>query len=338
MEYLEEHPGESEEWLQDNAFNELSKAIREWEKDQREKAKLEKDCDKKQDQYETAWYREQERATKEKRKLERLREKAQETCEDFEDSYDRVPFSASMAERVAARYQNKKKVKTQDGDEMTVYEYSDRQVADRNRKKAERLAKLEKAIGKLRSKVNKDLSTSKAALIVGLIDATFERIGNPGSAKDGHFGVSEWRKKHVTFSGGSATVKYIGKSGVEQHKTVTDSKLVKALKSAYDGAESEELFGDVVAGDINAYLKEFGVTAKDLRGFHANREMRERLKANRKGTLPSDPKKREKKLKDEFAKALEETAGAVGHEPSTLRSQYLVPGLEEDFMQGGKVK
>lgn len=345
MEYVEEHPDENVEWLQEHADREVSRMTREWEREQRELQRQERECDKRQDKYEQAWYREQERATKEKRKLKQLQEQAESVCQDCPTcpEYEAVPFAASMAERIAARYKRKHKVKTEDGGEDVVYEYSDRQVAYRNNQKAKRIKKLEKAIDRLRSKVVEDLDSddpavAKTALIVGLIDHTFERVGNPGSAKDGHFGVSEWRKKHVSFGGSKATIKYVGKSGVEQHKTVDDGKLVKALKAAYEAAEGDELFPDVQADQVNAYLREFDVTAKDLRGFHANREMRERLKSVRRGKLPQDKAEREKRLKAEFGEALEQTAKAVGHEPSTLRSQYLVPGLEDEFLATGKIK
>jgi hypothetical protein len=90
---------------------------------------------------------------------------------------------------------------------------------------------------------------------------------------------------------------------------------------------------------VNDYLESFDITAKDLRGFHANREMQDRLKAIRsKGKkLPEDEKDREKILKKEFLKALDETAEAVGHEASTLRSQYLVPNMEEQYLSDGTV-
>jgi hypothetical protein len=67
--------------------------------------------------------------------------------------------------------------------------------------------------------------------------------------------------------------------------------------------------------------------------------MQAQLRAERKkgGALPEDKKKREKKLKEEFKRALDTTADAVGHEPSTLRSHYLVPGLEDDFLDNGKI-
>lgn len=253
---------------------------------------------------------------------------------------------ALLVGRVAARYKSKKKVKTQDGEDMTVYEYSDRQVANRNKKKAERIDKLKKSMGKLRAKYKSDLSSddedkAQTALAVALIDHTYERVGNDGSAKDGHFGVTGWRKKHISFGSGGCTIKYVGKSGVDHDKKVTDGAIKKALKRAYDAASGDnaEVLPDATAEKVNAYLKDFDVTAKDLRGYHANREMQERLKAMRsKGKdLPEDKKDREKILKKEFLKALEETADTVGHEPSTLRSQYLVDALEESYMKDGSV-
>lgn len=240
--------------------------------------------------------------------------------------------------RVAARYQQKKQ--TEKGN--TVYLYSERQIADRNRKKAERIEKLRGAIKKLRSKVKSDLkssdpATARKALAVGLIDHTYERVGNPESAKEGHYGVTGWTKAHVN----GDTVSYVGKSGVKQKKKITDSALKAALKSAVKDCDGDCIFswdgGSVGASDVNEYLSEFNITAKDLRGFHANREMQERLTKARSGALPTDKKERETKLKEEFKQALGEVAEAVGHEASTLKSQYLVPGLEEAYLKDGTV-
>jgi hypothetical protein len=90
---------------------------------------------------------------------------------------------------------------------------------------------------------------------------------------------------------------------------------------------------------VNDYLREFDVTAKDLRGFHANREVQERLRAIRRDgpDLPRPRKERDAILKREFKEALEAAAKAVGHEPSTLRNQYLVPWLEDAYMKDGTV-
>lgn len=247
-----------------------------------------------------------------------------------------------IALRVAAKYKDKKK--TESGN--TVYQYSDRQVANRNKKKAERIEALRKSIGELRKKMRRDLKSSDPdksmiALAVALIDHTYERVGNEESAKDGHFGVTGWKKKHVTFNPKGATLKYVGKGGVKHEKKVTDAGIKKALRDAYEACDDDGdcLLGSVTAEKVNEYLEPFDVTAKDIRGFHANREMQERLKSIRSDgkDLPKEKKAKEKLLKKEFLKALDETAEAVGHEASTLRSQYLVPGLEEQFMKDGTV-
>lgn len=272
--------------------------------------------------------------------------RAPKTVETHDLCYD----CRESAVRVAARYKNKKEVPKADGKgTTTVYEYSDKQVQHRNREKAKRVEKLRGSIHKLRAQVKKDLGaedekTRTVALVVGLMDHTYERVGNDESAKDGHYGVTGWQVKHITFGKGKATISYVGKSGVKHEKVVDDASLVSALKKATKGKGSNDRICDgedckVSASDVNAYLKPFDITAKDIRGFHANTEVQTRLKAIRSkgGKLPEDKKEREKKLKAEFKQALEEAAKAVGHEPSTLKSQYLVPGLEDEFLKGGQV-
>lgn len=253
-------------------------------------------------------------------------------------------FSDQIARRVVARYKSKKVIKDTG---TVVYEYSEGQVDKRNRDKAKRLESLKSNIAKLRDRVRSDLKSSDkekqlTALVVGLIDETFERVGNDQSAKEGHYGVTGWQKKHVTFSGGKATIRYVGKSGVEQEKTVKNKALVALLKEVLvDCDDDGDCFsydgGKITAEEVNSYLKEFDITAKDLRGFHANDEMRKALKSVRKGELPSDPKKKKKKLKTEWKEALEQTAKAVGHEASTLANDYLTPGLKDLFLGEGSI-
>jgi Fe-Mn family superoxide dismutase len=264
-----------------------------------------------------------------------------------------APPVRGTAVKVAARYKEKKKVKTKDGDEATVYVYSERQVANRNREKAERIDTLRKNHAGLLDQIKKDLDSGDAktrltALALGLIDNTYERVGNDDSADDGHFGVTGWQKKHLTFSKGKVVIKYVGKSGVKHEKIVSDSDLLRVLKDCCEDKDPDDpIFGfpdeeggtKVTARDVNDYLAEYDITAKDLRGYHANREMQERLREIRKKgpALPRDRKGKDEILKAEFTEALEAVAEAVGHEPSTLRSQYLVPWLEDTYLKNGDV-
>lgn len=251
--------------------------------------------------------------------------------------------------RVAARFKSKKTIKTKDGDEATVYEYGPRQVANRHKEKAERVEKLRKSISDLRTKVKSDLKsedelTRMSALAVALMDETAERVGNHESAEDGHFGVTGWRKKHITFGKDKVTIKYVGKSGVKHEKVVERPETVKALKEVCAGKSGEDCVFETEEirldpKDVNDYLKKFDVTAKDIRGFRANDEMCKALRAERdKGPeLPRSRKEKDKILKAEFKRALEAVAEIVGHEAATLKSQYLVPGLEDSYLHDGTV-
>lgn len=254
------------------------------------------------------------------------------------------------ARLAAARYKNKKTVKNQDGKESVVYEYSDQQVKLRHREKAKKLEALRKGYNKLVKQVKADLTakdekTRLTALAVALINDTYERVGNESSAQEGHYGVTGWQIKHVTFGKGKPTIEYVGKSGVKQKKTVDDPDIAKALKACCKDRDGKESIFDtggikITSKAVNAYLKPFEITAKDLRGLAANQEMQRVLKEERKkgGKLPDDRKEREKQLKSEFKSALEQVAEIVGHTTSILRSSYLVPGLEDEYMKGGKVK
>ena len=253
--------------------------------------------------------------------------------------------------RVAAKYKNKKKVKSQDGGETTIYEYGPRQIANRHKEKADRIEKFLPKLPDLRAKYRKDLDAKDpekrlTALAVALIDHTYERVGNPQSAEEnGHYGVTVWEARHVKFKGNKAEISYTGKSGVKHTKTVDDEKIVKALKAAVKDKDPEDRIlcdgKDCTVGSahVNDYLRPYAVTAKDLRGLHANEEVRKRLKEIRAEgpELPRARKEKDKILKKEFQEALEGAAEAVGHEPATLRGQYLVPGLEDSYVHDGTV-
>ncbi len=60
--------------------------------------------------------------------------------------------------------------------------------------------------------------------------STGERIGNEASSKNGHFGITWFRKKHIKFDGNKIILKYVGKSGVEHDRSFSDGKLAGALQ------------------------------------------------------------------------------------------------------------
>ena len=232
-------------------------------------------------------------------------------------------------------------------------EYTEKELEQREEKKGKAVRKLAKNIGTLKSKVTKDLSsddekTQLTALAVALMNDTKERIGNDKSAEgyrkdedgnevkgDKHYGVTGWRKEHVKFGNGNATISYVGKSGVKQKKVVSDSKIVSTLKKFAD-MNDDYIFTTsegtkVSAPQVNAYLEPFEVSAKDIRGYGANELIIKELNAVK---APADEAERKKLFLDIASKV----ADSLGHSPTMLRNSYLLPDLEEMYLKSGRVK
>lgn len=224
-------------------------------------------------------------------------------------------------------------------------------TSDSKSNKAERIQSLDENIGDLRQKVREDLKsddeqTRLTALAVALIDRTFARVGNETSTENGVYGVTGWRCEHVSFHGDEARIEYVGKSEVEQSKTIDTKYVVEALKLACEDNEGYILTWEengkerkLKAPQVNNYLSEFGITSKDIRGYHANDEMRSALKRRRSEgkALPEDADERESVLRNEFLDALDEVSELLGHQASTLRRNYLVDGLEESYIDNAEV-
>lgn len=226
-------------------------------------------------------------------------------------------------------------------------------LSNKEKKKIDRVDTLTDNIGKLRAKYKADLdkgdkntSDYLCALAVAIMDTIYERVGNEDSAEDGHYGVTVFQKRHVKVKGQQVTFNYTGKSGVDHKKTLSDKRIADALSKILKDLPDEDSFifdcdpddGEdtvcVRASHVNDYLKPFGVTAKDIRGYHANTLMDEALKGFKK-PLSEDLTKDERKAqrKSEFEKALKQVAKDIGHEEATLRTHYLLPHVEKTYLE-----
>ena len=207
--------------------------------------------------------------------------------------------------------------------------------------KRESIYNLKEKVDRLKRKVRADLysaddKTRLTALIVRIMMLTSERVGNTESAKNGHFGVTQFRRKHVDVEGNKVILTYKGKSGVEHEKSFSDEASAQMMRNLIAKAKSPNapLFVtqdgfQIKADKINRYLRAFEAKSKDIRGFNANRLMMLELK---------DYKiKDEKERKKVFNAALRKVAKKIGHGPATLRKQYLLPEIEEQFYAKGTV-
>lgn len=170
------------------------------------------------------------------------------------------------------------------------------------------------------------------ALIVALIDQAYFRVGNESSDDRGTHGITTLHRRHVRIDGQTVRFDYIGKKRVEQHKVVCDAKLAKLVRGLHAACQkrSDRLFrvdGRVItAADVNAYLGEFEVTAKQFRTYHATRLARELLL--REGVRP--PGQRE----DVIGAVVERVAERIGHDPGTCRAHYIDPVVLRAYAEG----
>ena len=213
-------------------------------------------------------------------------------------------------------------------------------LKERWEKKRIAIYTLKDNIDKLKRKIRIDLSNDNekeklTAAIIKIMLNTSERIGNQSSAENGHFGVTQFRKKHIEVIGNAIHLKYIGKSGVQQDKTFSDEKTANILselkrrKHAYLFTTAD---GFKIQNDrVNRYLSQFDITSKDIRGYNANRYVIAELQ--KLGII-----KEEKMRPRTFNMVIKKIAEKIGHKPATLRGQYLLPEIKESFYATGKVK
>lgn len=173
-------------------------------------------------------------------------------------------------------------------------------------KKKERIRELSNTIHRLRLNVSKDLQSDDeklflTTLVIAIMDKTAERIGNDDSADNGHFGVTGFQKKHVDIIGKRIHFNYTGKTGMKQDKDFSDERIAKALKRAIKNSPSKFIFETsdgfrIKADKANRYLEQFKITAKDIRGYLANKWMIAKLEVgNRQSAVGNEQPEKAKK-------------------------------------------
>lgn len=222
-------------------------------------------------------------------------------------------------------------------------EISPEEIEERWNKKKEHIEKLSEAIRSLRNNLTRDIKGDDekerlTALAISVIDKTAERVGNGDSEQNGHFGVTGFQKNHIKVDGNTVYLNYVGKSGVKHEKQFSDELISAALKNAMNESSCNFVFctkdGFRIKPDkINRYLSDYGITAKDIRGYSANRWIVDRLNNIEEKDIPETEAKRKRK----FNKILKSVAAKVGHGSGTLKKHYMIPELETTFIQGGEI-
>ncbi len=207
-------------------------------------------------------------------------------------------------------------------------------------KKREHVQELANGIQRLRLNVTKGLKSENekeflTCLIIAIMDKTGERIGNESSSAAGHFGITFFRKKHIKIEGNKVTLNYVGKSGVKHETYFSDEDIARHLKKAIENSTGYFVFttsdGRRIRPErVNKFLSAFKISAKDIRGYNANKWILEKLKN-------VEIEEEENKRKVQLNKIITAVALKVGHGRGTLKMHYMIPELEYEFVHNGKI-
>jgi len=218
-----------------------------------------------------------------------------------------------------------------------VYKYTDEWMQKMAEKKMERVRRMGEVIFPLRGQVKNDLTnpddkTRALATVVKMIDQTYMRVGGGSTEKDtGSSGATTLKGRHITeLPDGLVRIQFKGKSGVRWNKLIADPDLAQNILAFAKGKARDQVIFPVSAQDVNGYLKGHtqaigGITAKDMRTFHANRLYYDRLL---KLPTPRNMKSAERNVRE----AVKKTAHMMGHTPSVCKKSYIDPTITNDYL------
>jgi DNA topoisomerase-1 len=225
------------------------------------------------------------------------------------------------------------------------YRYHVQWRATRDLSKYERTAAFGRALGTIRSAVDRDLSLSGLprrkvlAAVVRLLETTLIRVGNPEYAREnGSYGLTTMRDGHAKVEQGEVQFKFRGKSGVKHTIGLNDRRLARVVRQCQE-LPGQELFQyvdesgevcDLNSDDVNEYLRGIAgreFTAKDFRTWAGTVLAVVSLQE----FAVFDSKVEAKK---NMVRAIESVARRLGNTPTVCRKCYIHPAVLDAYLEG----
>lgn len=210
--------------------------------------------------------------------------------------------------------------------------------------KFDRILRFALALPGLRRQLKKDLARKRLvkekvlACIVTLIDQAYFRVGNETYAQEnGSYGITTLRSKHMEVHGDKVTFDFIGKSGKQHIKEITDHQIASIVKKL-DELPGYEIFRyqdnkghmhDIDSGDVNEYIREHmgeEFSAKDFRTWGGTLVATTALIESER---PHHKKQREKLV----AEVVKQVADKLGNTPAVARSSYIDPRVISAYVE-----
>jgi len=168
------------------------------------------------------------------------------------------------------------------------------------------------------------------SLMIFILDETGIRIGNRQYAnRNGTYGLSTLRRKHVHLSEESMIFEFKGKSGKLRHVEIDDEELIQMVRKSAEQPgyelfryqDTNGSFTNIDSEDVNTFIREHGseeFSSKDFRTWVASRLAIEFYPE----ALHISKVKKRKKFTNILLRLV---ADALGNTPTVCRSYYVHP-------------
>jgi DNA topoisomerase-1 len=215
--------------------------------------------------------------------------------------------------------------------------------------KFDRILRFAQALPKLRRQLDKDLALKRLnkskvlACVVKLIDEAYFRVGNEQYARQNNsYGITTMRKKHLDISGNTVTFDFVGKSGQQHVKQITDSQIARIIKQLEDlpGYEVFSYKGedgsvyDIDTKDVNEYIKQHmgeEFSAKDFRTWGGTLLAATEL-------LACEYYDNEKERQTTVTRIVKNVAKRLGNTPAIARSSYIDPRVITAYVNTSELR
>jgi DNA topoisomerase I len=216
------------------------------------------------------------------------------------------------------------------------YIYNAKFRARQEKEKFERILRFARALPTMRRITDQHLRQlglpreKILACIVQLMDKAYFRVGNEEYAKQNqHYGLTTLRSKHTEIKGDTIIFDFVGKSGQENLKKVTDKRLAKIVKQL-DDLPGYQIFKyidedgelkDINSDDVNQYIKEImgeEFSAKDFRTWGGTLLASIELSQIERSRHQNERKKA-------VTECVKKVAQKLGNTPAIARASYIDP-------------
>ena len=225
------------------------------------------------------------------------------------------------------------------------YRYHDAWRRDRDGLKFSRMIAFGRALPKLRTRVERDLSLrglpreKVIAAVVRLMELTLIRVGNEEYAQaNKSFGLTTLRDRHAKLSSVGGAFEFKGKSGKVHKTSFRDRRLARIVKACQD-VPGQRLFQyidddgqrrSVESADVNAYIRAAigqDFSAKDFRTWAGTLAAARALCLVPKAGSATEAKRN-------VNTCVKAVASLLGNTAAVCRGSYIHPLVLEAYQQG----